>query len=139
MPHYQCIAGTLDQMTLTQIVVDYSHSWGLEPSTSPSEVSGTCPFSSSSRNSLRSVDRSASIFIENPVHVNAAASQKSEGVEEQHQSVHTGLGVQIAFMKNLGKNLNYWTQRLHKVIRCSSSRNISCAGHKIRATLLPLG
>ena len=58
------------------------------------------PLHTSSRNSLRLVGMLAPTFIENPEHANAVASQHSEGVEEQLQSVSTRLGAQVAFMDN---------------------------------------
>ena len=88
----------LHQMTLTQGVVNPSDSRNLEPSMSSAQVSGTHPSSSSSRNSSRSACVSAPTFMDNPEHVNATASKHCEGVQEQHQSKNTRLGVQVAFM-----------------------------------------
>ena len=91
----------LHQMTLTQGVVDPSDPKSLEPLTSPGEVSGTCPSSSSSRISLSSACVSGPTFTENPTipqHTIAVASQNCEGAEEQHQSGNTILGAQVAFI-----------------------------------------
>ena len=76
----------LHQMTLTQGDVNLSDPRCLKPLTSPGEVSGTCPSSSSSKDSLRSVGMSAPTFLENLEHVNVAASQLGEGAEKQPQS-----------------------------------------------------
>ena len=87
----------LHQMTLTQGVVDPSDPRSLEHLTSPGEVSGTCPSSSSSRNSSGSAGMLAPTFIENLEHTNAVASPHGEGVEEQSQSGSTRLGAHVVF------------------------------------------
>ena len=102
MPNYQCIAQTC--IGIASDDADTKSCWSLsdprslEPLTSAGEVSGTCPSNSSSRDSLRSASVSAPTFIENPVHVNIAASQFGEGVEEQPQSGSTRLSVKVAFV-----------------------------------------
>ena len=88
----------LHQMTLTQGVVDPSDPRCLEALVSPGEMSGACPSSSSSRNSSRSACILAPTFTKNQEHTNAVASQHCEGVKEQHPSVNTRLGAQVAFV-----------------------------------------
>ena len=88
----------LHQMMLTQGVVNPSDPRCLKPSTSPGEVSGSHPSNSSLKNSLGSAGMLAPTRIENLEHINAVASQLSEGVEEQRQSGSNRFGVQEAFM-----------------------------------------
>ena len=57
-------------MTLTQGAVSPSDPRCLEPLTSPDEMSGTCPSSSS----LKLACVSTPTFIENPEHADTAAS-----------------------------------------------------------------
>ena len=83
---------------LTQGVVNPSDPRSLEPLTSPGEVNGTHPSSSSLKDISRSASVSAPTFIENLQHVNGLASQLGEGVEEQPQSGSTRLGTQVAFI-----------------------------------------
>ena len=73
----------LHQMTLVQGVVNLSDPRHLEPSTSPGEMSVTCPFSSFSRNSLRLACMLAPTFVQNPEYANAEIPQHCEGVKEQ--------------------------------------------------------
>ena len=88
----------LHVMMLIQGLVDPSDPGSLEPSTSPGEVSGTCPSSSASKDSLRLAGMSASTFIEKLEHANAVASQLGEGVKEQLQPGSIRLGPQVAFV-----------------------------------------
>ena len=46
----------------------------------------------------RSACMLAPTFTRNQEHTNAVASQHCEGVKEQHQSVNTRLGAQVAFV-----------------------------------------
>ena len=88
----------LHNMTPTPEIVDPSDPGSLEPLTSPGEVSGTCPSSSSSKDSLISAGVSAPTFIENLEYPNAVASQLGEGTKEQPHPGGTGLGAQITFV-----------------------------------------
>ena len=98
-----CITNALQEYALalhqmTQGVEDPSDLGHPEPSTSPGEMSGTYPCTSSLRNSLRSACLSAPIFLENSHCVNSMAFQHCEGVKEQYQSGNTGFGGQVAFV-----------------------------------------
>ena len=88
----------LQQMTLTQGIVKSSDPRSLEPLTSPGEVSGTCPSSSSLKNISRSAGMLAPTFTENPEHMNAAVSQLGKDAKEQPQSGSTRYGAQVAFV-----------------------------------------
>ena len=87
-----------NQMTLIQGNVDPSNLGCLEPFTSPCDMSGTCPSSSSLRNSSRLACVLAPTFMENPEQANTAVSQHYDSVKEQCQSGKTGLDVQVAFV-----------------------------------------
>ena len=77
----------LHRMMLTQRVVNPSDPICLEPSTSPGEVSGTHPSTSSLKNSLGSEGTLAPTCIENLEHMNAVASQLGEGMWKSNHNL----------------------------------------------------
>ena len=73
----------LHQMMLMQGVVDLSYLRCLQPLTSPGEISGTLPSSSSSRNSSRLACVVAPTLMGNLENANAEISQPCEAVNKQ--------------------------------------------------------
>ena len=94
----QIHALALHQKMQTPGIINTSDPRSLEPLTSPGEVSGTHPSSSSSKDISRSAGVSAPTIIANLKHLNAVPSQLSEVVKEQPESGSTRLHAQVAFV-----------------------------------------